>query len=211
MTYDIDFRFRLALSPEALTTVQTTMHALGNAIGDARNAGCDPEADPAVRLLSRHLGRVAHGLSTEARHPEDSDLRRACLDRIGALVREPALVVLARRGIGNDEVACRVFRREAGVLLRALAAEFGSSAVAKLEKGPTCLGHAVLTLVTPLLFVRVTTDLPRPGCEIEYRRNDFACAHSRTADIAELLDPPKLARRIARELDIAIDRQPAFV
>lgn len=59
MTYDLDFRYRRALQPDGLSTVLTAIRAVEDAIQDARNAGFDPERDPAVTLLARHVGRVA--------------------------------------------------------------------------------------------------------------------------------------------------------
>ena len=59
MNYDLDFRYRRALQPEGLSTVMTAIKAVEDAIQDARNAGLDPERDPAVTLLARHVGRIA--------------------------------------------------------------------------------------------------------------------------------------------------------
>ncbi|UVO53732.1 hypothetical protein [Sphingomonas sp. SUN039] len=215
MTYDIDFRFRLALNPEGLTTMRTTLSAIGDAIEDARNAGNDPESDPAVRLLARHLGRIASVRAGDDRCADDTKLRHDCLTRIDALAGQPSIVVLARRSIAPDAAARRIFCREAEAQLGALAAAFGERAAAELRRGPDSLGRTDIVLVTPTLSVRVTTDLPRPGAEVAYRRNDGANdganARSRTADIAVLLDPVQFARRIRRELHIADDRQPSPV
>jgi hypothetical protein len=211
MTYDIDFRYRLALNPEGLTSVGTTLKAIGDAIEDARNAGTDPESDPAVRLLARHLGQVAAVRAGDGCRAGDAQLRHDCLNRIDALAGQPTIVVLARRSIAPDAAARRIFGREAEALLRALAAEFDERVAAEFRRGPDSLGRTDIVLVTPTLSVRVTTDLPRPGAEVAYQRNDGASARSRTADIAALLDPVQFARRIRRELDIADDSRPVPV
>ena len=93
MTYDVAFRHQQALHPSALTTMAATLHAIGAAITDCRNAGKDAETDPAVVLLARHLGTVCAAM------PADAELRRRSLDAIADLRRFPALRTLAVRGV----------------------------------------------------------------------------------------------------------------
>jgi hypothetical protein len=105
---DLPFRFQRALQPDGLRVMQTCSAALTDALNDARRAGCDPETDPAVLLLGRHLGRVAAGECPERGHPEDDDLRKACEQRIAELHSAPILVPLIQRGLGCDPDLIRV-------------------------------------------------------------------------------------------------------
>ena len=207
MTYDIDYRYRLALQPDALTTLKTTLAAIDAASADARNAGLDPETDPAIILLARRVGRIASRAPLSA-DLEDAALRLACQTRIDALTDKPAFVVLARRGIGHDPAARDQFIREATAQLRKLTSAFDPEAHPTVRTTTDFADRVEIVAETDTLFVRVTTDLPRPGCEIDYRRNDRAQARSRTADIAALLDPDRFARDIRRTLDMAVT--PAF-
>src|SRR3546814_11741180 len=49
--------------------IGTTLHAIHAAITDCRNAGLDPESDPAIILLARHLGTVCAGQPSQAARP----------------------------------------------------------------------------------------------------------------------------------------------
>ena len=55
MNYDLDFRYRRALQPDALCTVATATQAVVDAMQDARNAGVDPARDPATILSLIHI------------------------------------------------------------------------------------------------------------------------------------------------------------
>lgn len=96
--YDLAFRFERALQPDGLRILQTCTAALTDAIADARHAGHDPDRDPAVVLLGRHLGRIAAGCDPEAIYAEDEDLREACKARIAAIRSTSILVPLVLRG-----------------------------------------------------------------------------------------------------------------
>ena len=109
MNYDLDFRYRRALQPDALATIATATQAVVDAMQDARNAGIDPARDPATILLARHVGRIALGHAPDETFAEDLPLRRQCLAKIDELKSKPALVALARRGIGYDPEAKRAF------------------------------------------------------------------------------------------------------
>lgn len=203
MTYDIDFRFRRALAPEGLSVITTASGAVEDAIRDARSAGVDPERDPAVALLGRHLGRIASGLPAEVRHLEDLDLRRACVARIAELEDRPALVTLARRGVGYDPEAKRVFLREAGRQLRRVASAFGDHATARINHS-RCVRGAEVSLETPSIWINIQSDRPTPGREITYRRNDQRGTRDATADIRAIIDADAFARRLAREFSITL-------
>lgn len=118
---DLPFRFQRALQPDGLRVMQTCSVALNDALNDARRAGCDPESDPAVLLLGRHLGRVATGVCPEAQHPEDEGLRSACRQKIAELQSAPILVPLVQRGLNSDPDLIRVYRSCAREALRYLA------------------------------------------------------------------------------------------
>jgi hypothetical protein len=124
-----ELRSRLSLSPRAaarwLCTIATATQAVVDAMQDARNAGVDPARDPATILLARHVGRIALGHAPDETFAEDTALRRQCLARIDELKSKPALVALARRGIGYDPEAKRAFHREARSALRVAAAIWG--------------------------------------------------------------------------------------
>ena len=101
MSYDVAFRHQQALDPSALVSVATCLHALTAAIEDCRNAGKDAESDPAVLLLAQHLGSVA-----SVDRPPAIQLRRGCMDQIAEIRRNPALLVLAHKGVScGEEIA----------------------------------------------------------------------------------------------------------
>lgn len=93
MPLDTLYRHSQALDPSALTIVIAGVHAVGAAIDDCRKADRDPEADAAVILLARHLGRLA-----EAVQASDGELRRRCAEQIAAIRGRPFR--LAHEGAG---------------------------------------------------------------------------------------------------------------
>ena len=211
MTYDLDFRYRRALHPEGLSILQTAVLAVEDAIRDARNAGIDPECDPAVRLLARHLGRLASpgpadDASAESDRTADAALRAQCLERIAELKARPAIVALVRRGVGYDPEAKRAFRHEGSRALRQIAFEIGlSHDCYAVQCYPDKTGPvADVTLGSEQLHVRVTADAFRTAREITYRRprsrHDEFGGPVRYADIGRLADIPRFARQIERDL-----------
>ncbi|MBA3897835.1 MAG: hypothetical protein H0X36_12035 [Sphingomonadaceae bacterium] len=206
MTYDLDFRYRRALQPEGLSIIQTAVHAVEDAIKDARNAGIDPERDPAVRLLARHLGRLASPSSNDDERSADRALRAQCIERIAELKAKPAIVALVRRGVGYDPEAKRAFRREASRALRQIVAEIGlTHDQYSVQCFPDQSGPAGdVTLASASLHLRITATHFRSGREITYRRSrsrhDEFGGPIHNADIGRLADIPKLARRIERDL-----------
>lgn len=173
MTYDLDFRYARALQPEGLSILATAFQAVADAIKDARNAGLDPERDPGVILLARHLGRLASPQDPADRHPEDSSLRRQCLDRIADLKAKPAIIALVRGGVDYDPEAKRAFRREASRALRQIACELG-------------------------MFRRGREIAYR----LARNRHDEFGGPIHHADIGCLADMPEFARRVARDLGL---------
>lgn len=207
MTYDLDFRYRRALQPEGLSTVTTAIKAVEDAIQDARNAGLDPEQDPAVTLLARHVGRIASpGTANEAEI--DQPLRVACLERIADLRSRPAIVALVRRGVDFDPEAKRAFRREASRSLRQIASEIGiASDDYRVHHDSDHFGAAGdVTLASGNVHIRITATRLKAGREISYRtsRNshDELGGPLHHADIGRLADIPRFGRQITADLKL---------
>ena len=194
---DLPFRFQRALQPDGLRLMQTCSAALNDAMGDARRAGHDPDTDPAVLLLGRHLGRVAAGESPETIHPEDDVLRTACEQRIAELRSAPILVPLVQRGLDCDPDLIRLYRSSAREALRYLAQTLClDPADYSIEQGP----HFTADNPAISLFARsfcVTIDPCRinPGREIGWVRT-----HGRNGPWAgrQLRGPIDLMSNIAR-------------
>lgn len=209
MNYDLAFRFARALQPEALTTIQNASTALVDAIKDARNAGCEIERDPAVILLGRHLGRVASGLDPAESYPVDGAMRQACFERIAQLRAKPALVPLARRGVGYDPEAKRAFHREARAALAALARQLGlvpGDYDLRVNAGGIAVSGEV-TLHTETFYVQISCGVMGPGREILYRRcqgrRDYCGDRNNFSDIALAVDAARFAKTLQRELRLA--------
>lgn len=209
MTYDLVFRFARALQPDALVTIQSACAALADAMKDARNAGCEIERDPAVILLGRHLGRIASGLDPAASYPADGAMRQACFERIAALRAKPALVPLARRGVGYDPEAKRAFHREARSALAALARELGlvpGDYDLRANAGGVAVSGEV-TLHSETFYVQISCGVMGPGREILYRRcngrRDYCGDRNHFADIAVAVDAVRFAKLLRRDLHLA--------
>ena len=209
MTYGLDFRYRRALDPQGLSILQTATDAVIDAIKDARNVGLDPEQDPAVTLLARHLRRLATCKNPDRPHPEDTALRAQCLERIAGLKARPAIIALVRRGVDHDPEAKRAFRREASRALRQIAREIG---LTPDQFGVQCYpdhrGPAGdVSLASEQLHLRITADAFRNGREVTYRRSrdrhDEFGGPIHYADISRLADIPKFALRIAGDFGLA--------
>ncbi len=209
MNYDLAFRFARALQPDGLTTIQNACTALVDAMKDARNAGCEIERDPAVILLGRHLGRVASGLDPAESYPADGAIRQACFERIADLRAKPALVPLARRGVGYDAEAKRAFHREARAALAALARQLGlvpDDYDLRINAGGIAVSGEV-TLHSEKFYVQISCGIMGPGRKILYRRckgrRDYCGDRNHFADIALAIDAARFARTLQRELCLA--------
>jgi hypothetical protein len=109
--YDLDFRYRRALFPEALN-LATVDQAIADAIDDADLAGVDPETDPAVGLLRAYKSRLC------AEPPADvSLLRSSCEKRLAAIARNPAIIQIVQSGAAATGRGILDFRREAKMTL----------------------------------------------------------------------------------------------
>ena len=208
MTYDLDFRYRRALQPEGLTTVLTAVQAVQDAIKDARNAGLDPEHDPAVTLLARHVGRLADPAPDIATKLEDQGLRARCIERIDHLKGKPAIIALVCRGLDKDIEAQRAFHREAGGALCELALNIGiDRADYDIHHAPDRVGVVGdVVLRSDEIHIRIAANALTIGREITYRRprtrHDEFGGKPHHADIGKLTDVPRLARQVARDLQL---------
>lgn len=203
MTYDVAYRHAQALDPSALTTVTTTLHALARAVEDCRRAGGDADADPAIRLLARHLATVA-----SAGEPDDAALRRACLEAMAAIRRRPVLPMLAMLGVAYDEDAKRLFHAEGCRALQrladALGLDRGTYALRSCLAGPALSGE--VTLHGEAVWVQLSIGLTR-GRELLFRRvagrGDHVGGRNHWGSIDELMAPGRLAARITAALALA--------
>lgn len=200
MSFDVAFRHSQALDPSALTTIAATLHAIGAATQDCRNAGVDAEHDPAVILLARHLATIA------APARVDADLRRACLDRIAELRRFPALQVLAIRGVAQDEAAKARFHADGRAAMRRLADALGLAAddysIRSNRSGPASSGE--ITLHGDEVWVQLSLGAMGPDNEVCYRRvrdrRDHCGERNHWTSVRALLAPDRFAATLRREL-----------
>lgn len=203
MNYDTQFRFRRALQPEGLTILATAAAALADAINDARNAGQDPEVDPAVHLLARHVGRLSIGAST-GNEVEDAGFRSACLERIAAQKQDYSLTSIVRRGQHHDLAARRAFVEAAATRLRELAFEIGlGRSCFDLVKHTRHHNRASVELHSETLFVEINFVAHFETREISFRRarsrTDSLGGRTYHADIGELDHLTRFAERCLRE------------
>ncbi len=203
MNYDVAMRHQQALDPSALTTIATTLHAIGAAITDCRNAGKDAEADPAVILLVRHLGAVCTS------RPDSMKLRRTCMDQISEIRRHPVLRTLAIRGVAYDEAAKRTFHQEGRAALRRLADALGLDAdtfeVRSNKGGPAVSGE--VTLHGDEVYVQLSLGGLGHDREVLYRRvsgrKDYCGERNHFASVTALLAPDRFAEQLRRDLRLS--------
>jgi hypothetical protein len=200
MIYDVPFRHQQALDPSALDTVLATVHAINKGIEDCRTAGLDPNSDPAITLLTRHLADVT------SNRAGDATLRGACSRRIAELQRFPALLALSIRGVAFDQAAKDRFHADArkamGHLARLLL--LGEDAY-KVTSNPGDISiSGDVTLQTADLEVAVSVGPAHEGHEVSYhaKRGPLARTQKRHAAILELLRPAGFAARLRRELQL---------
>lgn len=197
MLYDVPFRYQQALDPSLLPTISATLRAIDKAQKDCRNAGVDPESDPAVVLLARHMATVSTN-----RRPREV-LRQACLRRLSELKRFPTLLSLAVRGVEYDAGAKERFHIDATAaihrLARALDLAPGTFEVVSLYGTPDESGQVLLA--AKQFTVTVSIGLRTAGREVAYRSVSAGPGVLKHyAPIAELLKPDRLAARLRRDL-----------
>lgn len=98
-----------------MPTITTTVRTIEKVVEDCRDAGADPDSDPAAVLLARHMAVVSTN-----RRPR-AVLRQACNRRLEDLTRFPTLLALAIRGVEYDVVAKACFHLDATAAMAALA------------------------------------------------------------------------------------------
>ncbi|WP_323810720.1 hypothetical protein [Sphingobium baderi] len=204
MSYDVAFRYQLALEPGALTTIGATLHALQAAIADCRNAGLMIESDPAVILLARHLSTLC------ADRADDAELRHACAAQIAELRSRPMLKTLALRGVAYDEPAKRLFHSEGRSAMRRLAEALGlndgSFDVRSNKAGPAVSGE--VTLHGETIWVQMSLGPFGSDRAICFRkvqgRQDHIGERNHWAAVPELLEPDRFAARIRRDLRLPL-------
>jgi hypothetical protein len=200
MIYDVPFRHQQALDPSALSTITTTLHAIEKALEDCRNAGVDPNSDPAVVLLARHMAVVSTNRAPRA------VLRHACTRRLAELTRFPTLLALAIRGVEYDSVAKERFHIDATVAMNALAQALGLTAgtfeVVSIQRGRDQSGQVLLA--AEKFAVTVAIGRRHEGREVSYRGvQEGSDAPNRYAPMSELLRPGRLAARLQHDLPAA--------
>ena len=200
MIYDVPFRHQQALDPTALSTITTTLHAIEKALEDCRNAGVDPNSDPAVVLLARHMAVVSTNRAPRA------VLRHACTRRLAELTRFPTLLALAIRGVEYDSVAKERFHIDATVAMNALAQALGLTAgtfeVVSIQGGRDQSGQVLLA--AEKFAVTVAIGRRHEGREVSYRGvQEGSDAPNRYAPMSELLRPGRLAARLQHDLPAA--------
>jgi hypothetical protein len=208
MTYDVPFRHMQAIDPSSLTTITATLHALNRAMEDCRNAGVDPDHDPAIALLARHFAAV-----TSDRADDDS-LRFACSRRVIELERFPALLTLAVRGVAHDRVAKERFHADGAKAMNALALEIGlapgSYTISSTPSDPAIAGYVALS--SDDISIMLSVGPLHEGNEVQYfaKRGPASGQKLRFAAMRDFVRPIRFAARIRRDLRLdAIVPSPA--
>ena len=194
MPYDLDFRYRRALSPEALN-LATVDRAIADAINDARLAGLDSETDPAVGLLRTHKA----GLCGEP--PTDTSLLRlSCEKRLTAIARNPAIIQIVQRGAAASGRGILDFRREAKMTLieiGRLLAPHNRAPMIKVRSRPGMPEE--LSLESDLVTVEIYGHRWNSDNAIAYWRNANQCRRH-TLPITALRDIRTVIARVCQNL-----------
>ncbi|MBB4087544.1 hypothetical protein [Sphingomonas carotinifaciens] len=201
MFYDTTYRHDQALAPAGLETLPAALHALNAAVDDCRRAGKPIARDAAVLLLVRNLAGVADRIPSSS-----AELRLACGADRAAVLSVPALLDIAGHSVGGDYIAKRTFHCQARRALASLAAAIGLDvALARIgsalgtddEDGTTELRH-------PDIGIRVRPRSFLPASEISFNRcrRGEPASKIHLAPIAELLDAPAFARRLAMTIGL---------
>lgn len=213
MCCDIDYRYHRALQPDGLTTFESALRALNEAVDDVRLAGRQVATCPAVLLLTRHLQRIADG-STISCEADDQALRSQCLERLAALKHRPAIIALVKRGIDYRAQELRHYRREGTRALRQIAIGMGLKhpdyRISYTTLQDSLAGEHVLEASG--VYVRISPErFGEPGLAWHNPFWEPPGAVMRKAPITALADIPALSARIARELQIAPPAPPELI
>jgi hypothetical protein len=192
--------------PSALTTVTATLHAIGKALEDCRNAGVSPDSDPAVALLTRHMATVS---SNQA---DAEVLRAACHRRLEELQRFPTLLALAIRGVEYDVGAKNRFHEDgrAAMLQLAIALDLDPETytVCNFEGTPDQSGNILLAAADVAVMVQIGGR--HEGREVSYRAvSEGLQQPNRFTSVRDLLKPDRFADRLCRELGLKRAATPA--
>lgn len=204
MSCDIDYRYRRALQPEGLVTLETCLAAVNDAVADTRLAGFDPAGDPAVQLLSRRLARLTLG-TAEGEHEEDRALRERCVERLAELKHKPAIVSLVLRGVDHRHDALAHYRREGQRTLRQIARALGlpREHVRLNYTTPSTTMGDDHTLESACIYLRISPERwGEPGVAWRHPKWKIPGNTLRAAPITVLRDIPAFARQLARDLKL---------
>jgi hypothetical protein len=211
MNYDLDFRYRRALQPDGLPLLRppprpwSTPCRMRAMLASIRPAIPPSSCSPATSAAWRSAMRLTR------RSPKTLPLRRQCIARIDELKSKPALVALARRGIGYDPEAKRAFHREARSALRVAARHLGLDPdqydLRSNFAGPAVSGE--ITLHGDEIYVQVSIPCIRPGREVMFRRckgrQDYLGDRNHFCDIAVLAAPQSFRSLVVRETGLSIN------
>lgn len=207
MIYDVPTRYEQALDPATLSNIRLTVHAIGKAIEDCRNAGVNPDTDPAVVLLARHMGRVSTNVAADER------LRYACQRRRDELRHFPPLLALALRGVEFDTAAKARFHEDGQEAMHRLAVVMGlrpdAYDVRSWERDISVSGDVLLQAAD--FAVALSIGGVRENREVLYRRTHAGQGEGRNhyAPISLLVRPERFADRLRRDLDLPQPATPA--
>jgi len=196
MLYDTHHRFNDALHPDALTSIETALHALNAAVRDCQQAGKLLDQDPAVQILIRHLAEVA------SRAPvSPAELRSRCATARQAVINRPALLAIAGNRVGDAADAKRTFHAQARRAVKQLIEAIGLNAEAAriTTLGAENASDGITELSHPEVGIRVVPRGFLPDSEVSFWRckgGKFTGTVYR-APIAELLDHAAFERRLA--------------
>lgn len=210
---DIDYRYRRALQPDGLTTFETCLSAINDAVADARLAGIDPAKCPAIALLRRHMASMCDKIPVD-QDDQHRKLRASCMERIADLKNKPAIIALVLRGLDHRPEELRHYRREGYRALRQIAAHLQMpSAQCRIEyNSPNSTLAGDHTLEVGDLFVRISPErYGEPGLAWRNRHWKKPGNVMRKAPITELRDIPKLANKIRRDLDLKLPPQSRLI
>lgn len=196
MLYDTTYRHNQALWASGIETIQAALHALNAAVDDCRRAGKPIARDAAILLLIRNLAVVADRVPAAS-----GDLRLNCVADRAAILASPALLDVAGHSVAGDYAAKRAFHFQARRALVHLGEILG------LEERKTRVRSAlgpddddgVTELRHPDIGIRVRPRSFLPDSEISFNRcrEGEPAGRNHLAPIAELLDPPAFAHRLA--------------
>jgi hypothetical protein len=176
MIYDVPFRHQQALDPSALTTVVATLHAIGKAVDDCRNAGVDPNSDPAVVLLALAIRGVEYDAGAKERfHTEATKAMNA-------------LAVCIGLAPGTFEIVSLQGERDQSGHVLLAAGEFAVTVrIGARHEGREVAYRAVCDSTSPPNHYAPMADLLKPDRFADRLRRDLSIAVRPVAPVAPVL------------------------